>query len=245
MTQLDPSALAVRVTALLVAGGRGARFGGGEPKQFRLLGDRPLLAHAAGALESSPLVDALVVVVPEGFEAAARAALQAAGPLRKLQAVVPGGATRQESVWQGLKGATGATHVLVHDAARPFLIQRLIRDALAAARRSGACTVATPVGDTLVRGAVGATVVAGMLDRTDAWSVQTPQAFAREVLEAAHVQARLRADVGTDDAGLVHAIGRPVELVRGTWWNLKVTQLEDWARAEILLALRDRLEAAD
>jgi len=244
MSRLEHSEASGRVTALLVAGGRGARFGGGEPKQFRILGDRPLLAHAAAALVTSPLVDAWILVVPAGFEAAARTALQAAGVLHKLQAVVPGGATRQDSVWEGLAAAADATHVLVHDAARPFLTQGMIRDALAAARRTGACTVAVPVADTLVRGRPETPAVAGMLDRTGAWSVQTPQAFAREVLHAAHEQARERGLAGTDDAGLVHAIGHPVELVHGTWWNLKVTQPEDWARAEILLALRAQLEAA-
>lgn len=244
MNSPDQSPVAVRVAALLVAGGRGTRFGGDEPKQFRLLGGRPLLAHAAAALAESPRVDLLIAVVPPGLEAVAREALHVPAIQRKLHAVVPGGVTRQESVWAGLAAAEGATHVLVHDAARPFLTQRMIGAALDAARRTGACTVALPVADTLVRGAPDAPVVAGLLDRTGAWSVQTPQAFARPVLQAAHEHARARGHVGTDDGGLVHALGHPVELVPGTWWNLKVTRPEDWARAEILLALRAELEAA-
>lgn len=235
----------MHVIALLVAGGSGTRFGGEAPKQFRPLGGRPLFWHAAAALAASPVVDGLVAVVPAGFEAAARAALQAPEIQLKLQAVVPGGASRQDSVWQGLQAAGDATHVLVHDAARPFLTQRMIADAVEAARRTGACTVALPVADTLVRAAADGTVVTGVLDRTGAWSVQTPQAFKRAVLQAAHEHARTRGHVGTDDGGLVHALGHPVELVRGTWWNLKVTRPEDWARAEILLELRTRLEAAD
>lgn len=235
----------MRVAALLVAGGSGTRFGGEEPKQFRQLGGRPLLWHAAAALAASPAVDTLIAVVPPGFEAAARAALQAPEIGLKLHAVVAGGASRQDSVWQGLQAAGDATHVLVHDAARPFLTQRMITDAVEAARRTGACTVALPVADTLIRAAADAAVVAGVIDRTAAWSVQTPQAFARAVLQAAHEHARTRGHVGTDDGGLVHALGHPVELVRGTWWNLKVTRPEDWTRAEILLELRDRLEAAE
>jgi len=235
----------VRVTALLVAGGSGSRFGGEEPKQFRQLGGRPLLWHAASALAASPAVDTLVAVVPAGFEDAARAALQGRQIEAKLLAVVAGGASRQDSVWQGLQAAGDATHILVHDAARPFVTQRMIAAAVDAARRTGACTVALPVADTLVRAAADGAVVTGVLDRTGAWSVQTPQAFARAVLQAAHEHARARGHVGTDDGGLVHALGHPVELVRGTWWNLKVTRPEDWARAEILLELRARLEAME
>jgi 2-C-methyl-D-erythritol 4-phosphate cytidylyltransferase len=234
------------VVAILAAAGRGERCGGDAPKQFQRVGGLPLVAHAALALDRSPLVDALVVVVPPGSESSSRALLAQAGVGAKLRAVVAGGATRQDSVWNGLHAAGDAAWVLVHDAARPFVAPRWIRDTLAAARRTGAATIATPVGDTLARAAGGgADTVAAMLDRDGVWSVQTPQVFATGVLREAHERARAGAHTATDDGGLVVAMGRPVELVRGGWWNVKITARTDLERAEMLFALRERLEAAE
>jgi 2-C-methyl-D-erythritol 4-phosphate cytidylyltransferase len=247
-----------RVVALLVAGGQGVRFGGSEPKQFALLGGLPLVAHAAAVLDAAPEIDAWIAVAPAGLEARTREALEAAGVARRLRAVVAGGVTRQESVWNGLGAVEDAAYVVVHDAARPFVTGRLVRETLAAAWRTGAATVALPVSDTLLRvetSDVGPSaptgdavvVVSGhRVDRDRLWSVQTPQAFATDVLRAAHVRAREAgaaqpsgAALGaTDDSGLVLESGGHVALVLGSWWNIKVTEPEDLRRAELVLALR-------
>jgi 2-C-methyl-D-erythritol 4-phosphate cytidylyltransferase/2-C-methyl-D-erythritol 2,4-cyclodiphosphate synthase len=247
-----------RVVALLVAGGQGARFGGAEPKQFVLLGGRPLVAHAAAVLDAAPEIDEWIAVAPAGLEARTRAVLQAADVAHRLRAVVAGGATRQESVWNGLQAAADAEYVLVHDAARPFVTARLVRDTLAAAWRAGAATVALPVADTLLRvdksdvgpsaptGEVVMVVSGARVDRDRLWSVQTPQAFATDVLRAAHERARaVAADAApaaaagaTDDSGLVLALGRDVALVPGSWWNIKITEPEDLRRAEHVLRLQ-------
>src|SRR5262245_64466177 len=97
-----------RVVALLVAGGQGARFGGSEPKQFALLGERPLIAHAAAVLDAAPEIDAWIAVARAGLEARTREVLEAAGVARRLRDVVAGGATRQQSVWNGLGAAADA-----------------------------------------------------------------------------------------------------------------------------------------
>ena len=253
MSRTTPSVPAP-AAALLVAGGRGARFGAEVPKQFLPLGGRPLFVHAAAVLDASPCIDHWVLVVPIGWDTTARAALAASGADRKLAAVVAGGATRQESVRNGLAalaahavacGLGPAAQVLVQDAARPFLTPHLVEATLAAARQTGAATVATPVADTLVRAATDARLLAEVLDRDGVWSVQTPQAFSSDVLHAAHEWASVHAHQGTDDGGLVRQIGRPVALVPGPWWNFKVTRREDFERAELLLELRDRLREAE
>jgi 2-C-methyl-D-erythritol 4-phosphate cytidylyltransferase len=241
-----------RFAGLLVAAGRGARFGADEPKQFLSLGGVPLLVHAARTLNDSPIIEELHVAVPAGWEDRVRELLEAAGILQKLRAIVPGGATRQDSVSRGLEPIVACSHVLIHDAARPFLTERLIQAAVSASERHGAATVALPVSDTLFRGevasvdeeAVGSHAVAP-IPRDGVWSVQTPQVFELELIREAHRHARSRNLDATDDGTLVLELGRRVELVRGNWWNIKVTRPEDLLRAEAILAMRDKLIDAE
>jgi 2-C-methyl-D-erythritol 4-phosphate cytidylyltransferase/2-C-methyl-D-erythritol 2,4-cyclodiphosphate synthase len=241
-----------RVAGVLVAGGLGTRFGGGEPKQFALLGGVPLLVHAGRVFDAAAAIDGWVAVAPAGLEARTRAILEAGGAAQRLRDVVTGGATRQESVWNGLRAAGGAGIVVVHDAARPFVSARLLAETVAAATAAGAATVATPVSDTLLRvessdvvssaaGEVAVVVSGTRVDRDRLWSVQTPQAFRVEVLRAAHERALADATAGvaTDDSQLVLAQGGRVALVPGAWWNLKVTAPEDLARAALLLSVLD------
>lgn len=240
-----------RIAGLLVAGGQGARFGGETPKQFLALGGRPLFLHAAAALAASPVIEGLVLVVPEGWEDRARELLREARLAGKLQHVVAGGATRQESVWRGLEKVAGCTHVLVHDAARPFLTSGAIQATVSASERHGAATVAIPVSDTLYRAEVsdpgddGDAYAVTPVSRDGMWSVQTPQVFEVELLREAHRHARGRNIDATDDGRLVLELGRRLELVPGTWWNVKVTRAADLLRAEAILAMREQLMAVE
>lgn len=224
-----------------MAAGRGGRFGGDAPKQFQLLEGRRLIEYALEALHESALVHAIVVVVPAGWEDRAREGAAAAGLAAKITAVIAGGATRQESVWLGMEAAPGHSHVLVHDAARPFLTQRLIRDAVAAVHEHGAATVALPVSDTLMRAQALEERAAATLTRDRIWAVQTPQVFERELLRAAHEHARAHGTEATDDGGLILGLGRKLDFVQGNWWNLKVTTAEDLHRAQCILKMRDLL----
>src|SRR5262245_52201470 len=121
------------VLGLLVAGGRGERFGGQEPKQFARLGDRPLLAHAAAVLDAAPELDGWIAVAPAGLEDRTRQVLETAGVARRLREVVTGGDTRQRSVWNGLEAAGDASTIVVQDAARPFVTARLVQACVEAA----------------------------------------------------------------------------------------------------------------
>lgn len=231
-----------RLAAVLVAAGRGARFGGDTPKQFAMLEGRPLYAYAAAELCRSPLVHSLVIVVPEERVERVRAEIGSLGLASTPVRVVAGGASRRESVACGLEAAADATHVLVHDAVRPFLTQRLIRDAVAAVHRHGAATVALPVSDTLMRGEAATEHAATTLDRDGVWAVQTPQVFERTLLLEAHAHAHRQALEATDDGSLVLALGRRLDLVRGNWWNLKVTHADDLRRAACILKMRSLLD---
>ncbi len=229
------------LAGILMAAGRGDRFGGEIPKQFQRLEGRMLLEYALEALHDSALVHTIVVVVPAGWEGRARECAAAAGIASKITAVIAGGPTRQDSVWLGMEATTGHSHVLVHDAARPFLTQRLIRDAVAAVHEHGAATVALPVSDTLMRAQALEERAEATLARDRIWAVQTPQVFERELLRSAHEHARAHGTEATDDGGLVLGLGRRLDFVPGNWWNLKVTTIDDLHRARCILKMRDLL----
>ena len=239
--------------AILVAAGLGERAGGDVPKQFQLLVGRPLIEYALAVLAGSTLLEGVVVVVPSGWEERVRR-MFAPEVAARIDAVVAGGATRQESVWCGLEGLQSCTHVLVHDAARPFPSSSLIARTLSAARRGGAATAALPVSDTLLRTQARAAADARgdehsfavqKVDREGVWAVQTPQVFELELLRQAHIEARRRGLVATDDTSLVLALGRRVEFVRGSWWNIKVTAAEDLERARWIVRARAEGLASD
>ena len=211
--------------------GTGERFG--TRKQTSVLGGRPMLAWSAELLAKSPRVSALVVVTPPGEESALRDVLEGEAAY-KLAATVAGGATRQDSVFNGLEQAPdGTTHVLIHDAARPCLSAAL-RDRVIDALSSHAAVVpAMPVTDTLIRD-VDASVDA-ILDRVHLAGVQTPQAFQLDLIRRAHRAARDRGFKSSDDGSLVLALGEKVCTVPGERTNLKVTFREDLMIAEAIL----------
>lgn len=203
---------------MLAAAGSGERLGLG-PKAFVELAGSSLLQRAVAAV--TPLVDEVVVAVPEGE-------LERATSLLPRLQVISGGASRQSSVL-ALIEATDADLVIVHDVARPFLEQEVVARVLEAAERCGAASVARAVPDTLVEAGSGANV-----DRDLLRAVQTPQAFRRELLLEAHQVAGREGRRGTDDASLVRAAGHRVELVPGSPWLFKLTAPEDLEFAEAL-----------
>ncbi|WP_137127563.1 2-C-methyl-D-erythritol 4-phosphate cytidylyltransferase [Roseomonas sp. HF4] len=219
------------IVALLMAAGSGTRFGAPEPKQYLPLLGRPVIRHAAEALLSGGLVDAIQPVVAAGEEARV-AALLAGLPARPP---VPGGATRAGSVRAGLAAlaADPPAVVLVHDAARPVIPPGTIAALLAALDGAPGAIPAQPVADTLKRGAAGR--VQETVPRDGLFRAQTPQAFRFETLAAAH---RGGDGGATDDAALLEAAGLPVALVPGAESNVKITWPEDLARVEAHLAAR-------
>jgi 2-C-methyl-D-erythritol 4-phosphate cytidylyltransferase len=216
------------VGAVVAAAGRGVRMGGVD-KVFLSLGEKPLIAWPLLALERSPLVDVVVLVVASHNLGRARELVQALG-VHKVQEICPGGERRQDSVRLGLQRLKGVRWVLVHDGARPFLTQELIAAALEAAQDTGAAVPALTPTDT-VKEAHG-DLVARTLDRSRLRLVQTPQAFRYELLMEAYLRAGAEA---TDDASLVEALGHPVRLFPGSPSNIKVTTAYDLALARALL----------
>lgn len=232
---------------LLLAAGRGSRFGGPIPKAYLPLRGQALLVASAArlrrALPAGATSELVVLVHPDdrAHHLAAwlpqlRAAAGGDCPVR----IVDGGATRQESMQHGLAAcAADSDLVLVHDAARALLPIDATRACIAAAHRSGAALLAIQAPDTLkkvVASPDGQPRVASTLDRAGVWLAQTPQVIRRDLLLRAMAHAARTGFVGTDDVSLVEHLGEPVAVVRGSPTNLKITAPDDLPLAEAILA---------
>ncbi|TCP92935.1 2-C-methyl-D-erythritol 2,4-cyclodiphosphate synthase [Sphingomonas sp. PP-CE-1A-559] len=220
---------AKRIVAIIVAAGTGVRAGGSVPKQFALIAGRPMIAYSHEAFATHPAIAETIVVVAEGQQGLATSALGNAP-------IVVGGATRRESVSIGLAAVGDATHVLIHDAARPFLSHLVIDSLVTALKTRDAAIPVLPVTDTLARGSV---LLGDIVSRADLNRVQTPQAFAVEALRAAHTVWPADEEA-TDDAQMVRRLGVGVALVQGSAMLEKVTHPEDFAAAEARVAYETR-----
>ena len=214
------------VAVVIVAAGRGERAGAAEgPKQYRLVGGKPILRRALEVFLGHPAIGAVVVVIhPDDHDLFA----EATGALRGRVMLVDGGTTRQDSVRLGLDALTDTDprKVLIHDAARPFADAALIDRAIAAIQENQAALPAIAVSDTLKRSDGGGLVLA-TVERNRLFVAQTPQGFPFRPIHAAHLKAHHagRSDF-TDDAAIAEWIGMPVMLVEGSPDNIKLT----WAR---------------
>ncbi len=223
-------------TALIVAAGRGLRFGGDLPKQYLALAGQPILRRTVEAFLRHPQINAVRVVIDPAF----RDLYDMAVAGLDLPPPITGGPTRQDSVLNGLEAMAGHAPdlVLIHDAARPLIDAQAISDVIAALDSAPAAIAATPLADTLKRGTVaGAGIVSGgTVDRTALWRALTPQGFRfADILPAHRRAAGLNL---TDDAAVAEEAGLPVTLVPCDPDNLKVTNQDDLARAEKLFLAR-------
>lgn len=215
--------------ALVVAAGRGRRFGGERPKQYLALGGRPIIRRAVECFLAHPRVDdVLAVIHPDD-----RALFARATEGLDLLAPVAGGDSRQDSVRLGLESLAGRPpeRVLIHDAARPFAEAAMISRVLDALETAPGAIPALPVGDTLKRGKDG--LVTGTVERQGLWRAQTPQGFRYADIARAH--GGLAGTALTDDAAVAEKAGLSVRLVPGNADNLKITTEDDLARARRLI----------
>ena len=220
--------------AVIVAAGQGKRMGPGVDKLFLEIAGRTVVEHTWRRFADARCVDEVVLVVRAGMEPAF--ADLARGPSRrKPWRLVPGGAERQDSVWNGLAAlGPDVALVAIHDGARPCVSERLIEATFAAAREVGAAVAAQRVTDTIKESMTGE-LITGHLDRARLWAVQTPQTFRVEVIRRALAAVRQRGLHVTDDTAACGLIGQPVRLVECEDPNPKVTLPSDVAAIELLL----------
>lgn len=211
------------IAALIVAAGQGSRAGSDVPKQFAIVAGRPMVAHSWTALSAHPAIDhVLVVVGPDQFEML----VDAMGDVPQAT----GGGTRRQSVRNGLAvlAAQGVTHVLVHDAARPFVPAGLVDALLVALDDHAGAVPGIAVADTL---ALGGATLGDTVSRECLWRIQTPQAFSLAALIAAH-DAWPDDREATDDAQVLRAAGHAIALVEGDRMLEKITYAADFAAAD-------------
>jgi len=215
-------------TALIVAAGKGERAGGGLPKQFRMLGGKPVLRWAVESLNRHPAVQSIRVVVADGQQANAAQVLDGLD----VGELITGGAERADSVRAGL-AAIGGDAVLVHDAARPFCPPAVVDRLLAALEFFEGSAPVLPVSDTLARVDQS---LSEPVDRTGLARVQTPQAFQLDALRSAYEQ--WDGSSPTDETTVVRSAGMKVAAVDGDPALDKLTLPSDFERAEQWLAGR-------
>lgn len=219
-----------KVVALVVAAGRGRRFGGDLPKQYQDLAGRPVLRHTLAALAVNPQIDAVRAVIhPDDLDLYREAA---AG--LNLPEPVFGGETRQDSVRLGLESLAALTPevVLIHDGARPFVDAGTIGRVVAALADHPGAIPAVAVADTLKRGSDG--LISATVERANLWRAQTPQGFRFADILSAHVAAA--GEELTDDAAVAERAGLAVALVQGAEDNFKITTAADLQRARSAFA---------
>ncbi len=225
----------MKVSAIIVAGGRGTRMNGPVPKQYLEVGGRPILSHTVLVMDKCKNIDDLIVVVPENDIDFCRRTIISPLRLQKNYQLVPGGKKRNDSVYNGLKVLDNRTDVvIIHDGVRPFIKPEQVDACIAGSISSGACILGIPVSDTL-KSINQAGYIDGTLERSGIWYAQTPQAFRYDVIRKAHENAKREVNNVTDDAILVERMGIHVKIIMGSKKNIKITTLEDLELARVIL----------
>jgi len=221
--------------AIVVAAGKGTRLGGDRPKQFLEVAGVPVIVHTLRQFERSKQINEVITVLPAedtaGFESLARKF-----ELRKVRSVVAGGATRAQSVRNGLAAIANAETIAVHDGVRPFVTPTEIDEVVQAAKRSGAAILTAPVADTIKR--VDGERIIETISRAELRRALTPQCFRFEILKRAYEQLDDLEAQGveiTDECLLVERLGVEIMAVNGSPRNIKITTEWDLKQAEALL----------
>lgn len=221
-----------KVAALILAAGQGSRAGADIPKQFRQIGGKAVLAYSVEAFARHPAVGEVFLVIGAGQQETVRTMIGD----HQVTALIEGADSRRGSVRAGLEAiaaAGGADRVLIHDAARPFLSPSMIDQLLAALEQAPGAFPALPVADTLVKST--GNIAGDIVDRSELYRVQTPQAFHFESIIRAHC-AWDSSREATDDAQMLREAGHDVLMVPGDERLEKLTYPQDFARAEAQLA---------
>jgi 2-C-methyl-D-erythritol 4-phosphate cytidylyltransferase len=230
-----------RFAAVVLSAGVGKRMGSEVPKQYLPINKKPVIYYSLKAFEDSPVSEIVLVTGKDDVDYC-RTEIVEKYQLQKVTAIVPGGAERYDSVYEGLKAVGQADYVLIHDGARPMVTLDIIGRCMEAVQKEDACVAGMPVKDTIKR--VDANEYTEETpDRRFLWQVQTPQTFsyplileAYEKLQQQLKEAPEQLPTITDDAMVAeYFLHKKVKLVRGSYENIKITTQEDLLCAELFL----------
>ena len=224
-----------KITAIVLAAGKGNRMHSEVPKQFLELDGKPVLYYSLNAFEQSN-VDSIILVTGKDDIEYCKEQIIEKYHFNKVRTVVEGGTERYWSVKNGLAAAKCAEYVLIHDAARPCIGQDIIERSIIEVMRNGSCTVGMPVKDT-IKIADAAGFAETTPDRSLLWIIQTPQVFETELVKRAYGKLMEQKEIHvTDDAMVVEQmLGEKVKLVQGSYENIKITTPEDLDIAAIFV----------
>ena len=224
-----------RHVAIVLAAGKGSRMKSDIPKQYLILNGKPVLYYALRAFEDS-FVDEIVLVTGAGQETYCKQEIVKKYGFTKVSAVIPGGKERYDSVYAGLCECRDCEYVLIHDGARPFVTEEILKRGLQKVKETGACVIGMPSKDT-VKLSDEEGYVKETPNRKCVWTIQTPQIFSYSLIREAHDSIRQK-DMSkiTDDAMVVEQeTGAKVALAEGSYQNIKITTPEDLDIAEAFL----------
>lgn len=231
-------------TAIVLAAGAGKRMQSAVAKQYMLLDGKPIIWYALNAFEKSEQIQQVILVVGAGEIPFCREEIVERFGFTKVKEIVEGGAERYLSVWEGLKclKPEEGNFVFVHDGARPFVTETIIRDAYEAVREYGACVVGMPVKDT-IKVVDEEDFAVQTPNRKTLWAVQTPQVFEELLIYKSYEEVvqnleelKAKGIEITDDAMVVETVSnRKVKLIKGSYENIKITTPEDILVAQSFL----------
>ena len=224
-----------KYAAIVLAAGSGKRMNSKVHKQYLIIQDRPVLYYSLKAFEDSA-VDEIVLVVGKGEEEFCRREIVDKYGISKVKAIVEGGKERYHSVFEGLKQTSDADYVLIHDGARPFVNQDIIRRCMQEVQKYQACVVGMPVKDTIKIADEGG-YAKQTPDRKNVWMIQTPQTFSYALIYEAYEEMLKTEDAAiTDDAMVLERTkGKKSKLIEGSYRNIKITTPEDLLIANVYL----------
>lgn len=224
-----------KYAAIVLAAGSGKRMNSKVHKQYLIIQDRPVLYYSLKAFEDSA-VDEIILVVGKGEEKFCRKEIVDKYGISKVKAIVEGGKERYHSVFEGLKQTSDADYVLIHDGARPFVNQDIIRRCMQEVQKYQACVVGMPVKDTIKIADEGG-YAKQTPDRKNVWMIQTPQTFSYALIYEAYEEMLKTEDTAiTDDAMVLERIkGKKSKLIEGSYRNIKITTPEDLLIANVYL----------
>ena len=224
-----------KYAAIVLAAGSGKRMNSKVHKQYLIIQNRPVLYYSLKAFEDSA-VDEIVLVVGKGEEKFCRKEIVDKYGISKVKAIVEGGKERYHSVFEGLKQTSDADYVLIHDGARPFVNQDIIRRCMQEVQKYQACVVGMPVKDTIKIADEGG-YAKQTPDRKNVWMIQTPQTFSYALIYEAYEEMLKTEDAAiTDDAMVLERTkGKKSKLIEGSYRNIKITTPEDLLIANVYL----------
>lgn len=226
------------VSAIIVAAGKGIRMDDKVRKQYLLLDGRPLISHTLAVFDQCNIIDEIFFVVPEKDFVFCNENILNRQKFQKKITLVPGGATRQDSVYNGLLAIGNVMDnnsvVVIHDGVRPFICHEQLTECITCANDYDACIFGIPAYDTLKR-VNSSGFIENTIERNTIWFAQTPQAFKYNLIKRAHENALRVGIIGTDDAMLVEQLGIKVKVISGSRCNVKITTKEDLLLARAMV----------